>query len=368
VDETIKVFVIGPRGFPDVQGGIEKFSEGLYPRLAAQGHKITTFAIKRYCTHKSWKGIQFVYVPAPKNKSLEKLTYNFFTAIYCIVKRPDIVHVHSIASGFFIFLMKLSGLKIIARYNSRDYLHGKWNPLGKMVLKFSERQFFLADHIMVNNKNYLAFFRESGRTDRLSYIPNGITIYPGPGEKNCAEVFSLLGVEKRNYILSVGRLTQEKNFDLLIKAFLKLNLPDTKLLIAGEAAHKDNYADSLIKKYANVKNIIFAGKVNRVTLNCLYAHSLLFVFPSLFEGMPNVLLEAMSFNCKILLSDIPPHLEFELGNESYFKVESEADLHEKMKNKLKLNEKCNYEYILKRHNWDIIAQQVLSVYKEVLMK
>ncbi len=368
MDKGIKIFVIGPRGFPNVQGGIERFSESLYPRLAALGCDVTTFAIKRYCTHSEWKGVKFAYVPTPSSKTLEKFIYNFYTAVYCIFKRPDIIHVHSIASGFFIFLMKLSGLKIIARYNSRDYLHGKWSRLGKFILKASEKQFMFANYIIANNKSYISHWQEKGRTKNLEYIPNGVTYYPETENHEGYEIFQKRGIQKNNYILAVSRITAEKNIETLIRAFLKLEDKNLLLVIAGEAAHNDSYAQTLMDSVAGNTNIVLAGKQERDQLNWLYANARLFVHPSFFEGMPNVLLEALSFNCDVLLSNIPSHTEFEFDSASYFEASDINDLHGKLKNKLMKRKLPDYTFILNKHNWDTIANQVLAICKNVIKK
>lgn len=360
----IQVFVIGPRGFPDVQGGIERFSEGIYPGLVNLGYDIRAFSIKRFSGQKEWKGIKFIHVPTSSIKFLEKPVYNFFAALHCIFKRPDIIHIHSIASGMFIFLLKIFRLKIIARYNSRDYLHDKWNFLGKIVLKLSERQFMLADYIITNNKSFLEHFRSKGRMNRLEYVPNGIEILPKERYENCFRKF-FPELIKNNFILFAGRVTAEKNIESLIRAFMQMNQNDMKLVIAGDTAHNDGYFQSLRKKYSD-KQIIFTGKLDREKLNCLYTHCSLFVIPSFSEGTPNVLLEAMSFNCKILASRIPAHLEFSFPEESYFVPSDINELNEKILKKLLNSENENHEKKLEVHKWPAIVEQVHAIHQKIL--
>ncbi len=365
MDKPIKIAVIGPRGFPGVQGGIERFSENLYPLLVGKGYDVTTFAIKRYCSHKEWKGVKFVYVPTSSSKTLEKFLYNFYTAIYCIFKRPDIVHVHSIASGFFIFLLKLFGIKVLARYNSRDYLHAKWSRLGKFILKFSEKQFLNADYIITNNKSYLVFLQSLGRNKNLSFVPNGIVIQDKEKYAQGFDAAFAHKLEKNKYILYVGRVTEEKNIQLLLEAFMLVGLSDLKLAIAGEAAHQDNYFESLKINYSD-RRIIFLGKMEREKLNYLYANCALFVIPSLHEGMPNVLLEAMSFNCKILASRIAAHEQFEFDADTYFDTSNSTELKQKMLNKLNSLAIEDYKSMLSSYSWEHIVTQLHEIQLKVL--
>ena len=43
----MKIVVVGTRGIPDIQGGVETHCEELYPRLAAMGHDVTV--VRRSC-------------------------------------------------------------------------------------------------------------------------------------------------------------------------------------------------------------------------------------------------------------------------------------------------------------------------------
>ncbi len=86
--------------------------------------------------------------------------------------------------------------------------------------------------------------------------------------------------------------------------------------------------------------------------------------PSYHEGLPIALLEAMSYNLNVLVSDIPANLEVQLEEECYFKT---GDI-EGLKNKLdqKLKSDLTYDFqkvILEKYNWDVIAEKTLGVYK-----
>ncbi|MGB3946513.1 MAG: glycosyltransferase family 4 protein [Bacteroidia bacterium] len=366
MDEKIKVFVIGPRGFPGVQGGIERFSESFYPLFVSLGYNVNVFVMKKYCSHKQWKGVNFIHVPTVSSKTLEKFFYNFYSAIYCIIKRPDVIHIHSIASGFFIFLLKASGLKVISRYNSRDYLHNKWSRLGKFILKFSEKQFLKSDYIVTNNKSYLDFLKSLGRDKNLTFLPNGVEWPDITNYKLFQKSIYANILESNKYILYVGRITAEKNIKTLLDAYIKLNDKSLKLVIAGEAAHQDEYFKKLQLNYSTPE-IVFLGKVEREQLNYLYAHSRLFVLPSLQEGMPNVLLEAMSFKCSILLSDIPAHQQFVFNENTYFKTTDVDDLMRKMQFKIADNyTEEDYSGKLLDYSWDTIVAKMQKIHAEVL--
>ena len=47
----MKIVVVGTRGIPDIQGGVETHCEELYPRLAAMGHDVTVVRRSCYVSH-----------------------------------------------------------------------------------------------------------------------------------------------------------------------------------------------------------------------------------------------------------------------------------------------------------------------------
>lgn len=367
MDGRIKIFVVGPRGFPNVQGGIERFSENFYPRLVQRGYDVTSFAFNRFRQTKMWNGVKFVYLPIPNIKSLERPLYDLLSALYCIFMRPNIVHVHSIASGLFIFLMKLGGLRIIARYNSRDYLHGTWNRFAKTILKVSERQFLMTDYIITNNRSYLEHLKTLGRKDRMAYVPNGIDMNTSiaPIHLRIQEIDPLL--EGKRFVLCVGRITVEKNLDTLIAAFTALEREDLYLVIVGRAAHNDPYADQLKKSIPRGK-VLFVGERSREEVYFLYSKCALFVMPSLYEGMPNAVIEAMSFNCKMLLSRIPAHEQLELQDEIYFTATDSSQLQRLMKENLQTDVRPDYRDKLKSYDWAHIVSQVIAIQEQIIKK
>lgn len=103
-----------------------------------------------------------------------------------------------------------------------------------------------------------------------------------------------------NYVISIGRLTKQKNFKFLINSFDKVleHIPDLKLIICG-VGEEQNSLKLLIKKKGREKNIILAGYVQ----NIFYAlkNSKFFILTSEWEDPGFVIIESMYCN-KIVLS------------------------------------------------------------------
>ena len=105
-------------------------------------------------------------------------------------------------------------------------------------------------------------------------------------------------------IITVGRLSAEKQQERLIRAFSYVHAHDEEavLLILG-IGPKERDLKFLTRKYGLEKNVIFAGYKNNVAY--YLKNSSFFVLTSKLEGFPNAMLEAMSFGLPVITTDSP---------------------------------------------------------------
>jgi GalNAc-alpha-(1->4)-GalNAc-alpha-(1->3)-diNAcBac-PP-undecaprenol alpha-1,4-N-acetyl-D-galactosaminyltransferase len=103
-------------------------------------------------------------------------------------------------------------------------------------------------------------------------------------------------------VVALGRLSQEKGFDILIEAFARVSLdhPEWSLVIGGEgplAGRLREHAD----RTCCAERIQLAGLVRQP--EALLAGSEIFVLSSRYEGFPNALLEGMACGCGVIATD-----------------------------------------------------------------
>jgi glycosyltransferase involved in cell wall biosynthesis len=359
----MRIFVFGTRGFPDIQGGVEQHCESLYPIIASNEYRITVFRRKPFVVNTStaYSNISFIDYPSTKIPGYEALFHSFLCSITCIFKRPDIVHVHNIGPGFMIPLLKLAGLKVVLTYHSPNYEHVKWSALSKYFLRMSE-------YLSINFSDKIIFvskyqMNKLGGRKNFIHINNGVKINsPAPED----DFINSQGLIKNKYILSVGRFVEEKGFDLLIRAFVRLQLKDIKLVIAGDSDHETNYSNSL-KKLASENNVVLTGFVRGEKLRQLYSHARLFVLSSYNEGLPLSLLEAMSYQRPVLASNIQATLQFNLPEDCYFESGNEQSLAGSIQRKLQIEEgEAGYDMSL--YDWNKVALETEEIYKELSRK
>lgn len=109
---------------------------------------------------------------------------------------------------------------------------------------------------------------------------------------------------RRKEIVAVGRLTQQKNFKLLIEAFSEFykNNSDYRLIIYGEGKLRDEL-ENLSQKLLPEGKCLLPGKSKEVLKKINDAS--MFVLSSDYEGMPNVLIEAMAMGMPVISTDCP---------------------------------------------------------------
>lgn len=110
--------------------------------------------------------------------------------------------------------------------------------------------------------------------------------------------------ERKKEIVSVARLFEQKNHELLINAFIEISnqIPDYKLIIYGEGYMRDKL-QLIIDEHSMNKRIYMPGNIQNVKEK-IYDASL-FVLSSDYEGMPNALMEAMCLGVPSISTDCP---------------------------------------------------------------
>ena len=360
----MKVYVFGTRGFPLVQGGVEKHCEMLYP-LIAEKAEVVVYRRKPYITlakNTHYPSIRFIDLPSTRIKGFEALWHSFLATLHILTQPRGIVHIHNIGPSLFMPLLRLFKRKIVLTFHTANYEHDKWHFIARQFLKFCEKIALRNAHAII----FINRYRFEQFPDRIRqksmYIPNGIHL---PVVADATRHLAKWGLEGQKYILSVGRITPEKGFDILIKAFLGASTP-YKLVIAGGTEAETGYYRHLTG-LSDPDKIIFTGYVYGEALQQLYTHADLFVLSSVSEGFPFVLLEAMSYGLPLLVSDIPATRLVTLSPRCYFPVGDVAALTAKIIGFIERNDQQKpVSYDLSPFDWRLIAEQTLAIYEKVI--
>lgn len=363
------IFVTGTRGIPDIPGGVEKHCQELYPRIVQRGHRVILATRSPYVKngYHSWNGVDLVNCYAPRSKSIEALFHTLLAILTARKLKPDIVHIHAVGPSLVTPVARVLGFKTVVTNHGPEYNRLKWGKFAKLVLKLGEQLGTRCANevIAVSSVASEILFKRCKRSANI--IHNGVN-FP---ESSCNHSYlEKIGVEPKKYVLSVARLVPEKGLHDLVKAFKDME-GNVQLVIAGDADHETAYSRDLRRSAGEDHRIILTGYITGDPLNQIYQNAALFVLPSYHEGLPIVLLEALSYCIPALASDIPANKEVGLSDDCYFKCGNIDDLQNKVKAILsrKITEKeklATRNKVIAKYNWDKIADQTIDVYQKVL--
>lgn len=366
----MRIVVTGTRGIPDIQGGVETHCQELYPRLAAMGHDVTVIRRTPYIEEnnriKEYKGVKLLDIYAPRKKSLEAIVHTFLAVVAARRLRPDVLHIHAIGPSIMIPFARLLGMRTVMTNHGPDYDRQKWGGLARAALRTGERLGTrFANRVIVISRVIAGILRDNyGRTDGVDLIYNGVNT---PTLSGHTDYIDSLGLKKRRYVVAVGRFVKEKGFHDLIEAFRPLASEGWKLAIAGDADHPDAYSEQL-KESARRNGVVLTGFIRGEKMSQLMSNAALFALPSYHEGLPIVLLEAMSYGLDVAVSDIPANRLDILDKKDFFKTGNISDLTALLKRKLAAASTPR-SYDLTAYNWDNIAlqteQTLLSAAKKI---
>lgn len=367
----MRIAVLGTRGFPGTQGGVEAHCENLYPKLVKAGCEVAVFTRKPYAKYcpSEFKGVTLIPLTCPKNKFLEAFLHTFKGIFAARKIKPDIIHIHAVGPSLLIPLARCLGFKVIMTNHGPDYERKKWNFLAKTALRWGERagSIWADDIICISGGIAAAIKRKYNRDAHV--IPNGVII---PEAVNTDIMLKKLGLKKERYILAVGRLVPEKGLHDLVEAFGNIK-SGLKLVIVGRADHEDRYSLGLKEQARNNPDIILTGFLTGMPLKELYSNAGLFVLPSYYEGLPIVLLEAMSYGLPCVVSDIPANREVGLSEDRFFKPGDIKSLSGKIKEFINKpmsegEKRSQIKLIAEKYDWTDIAKRTMEVYEKVIAK
>lgn len=357
----MKIVVTGTRGIPDVMGGVETHCEELFPRIAAKGFDVTIIRRKSYVHDgfKEWKRVKLVDIETPKKKAFEAIIHTFKAINTAKKLGADILHIHAIGPALLIPYAKILGMKVVFTHHGPDYDRDKWGTMAKTILKLGERMgcMFADDVIVISDVIRNLIKTKYNRTHNVHLIYNGVS---KPEVCDYPEYFEELGIEKGKYILGMCRFVPEKKLHHLVEAFSKINNQGYKLVLAGDTDFEDEYSKKL-KETARKHGVILTGFIKGKKLHSLLTNCRCYCLPSSHEGLPIALLEAMSYNVPVIVSNIPANLEVGLHEDAYFQVGNIEELSQKLTAIVNtpLSHPC---YNMEKYNWDRISNEVIKIY------
>lgn len=357
------VFYIGSLSL----GGIGKMSIQLAKEFSKKGHKVHFFLNKKINDYNPPSCAETHYGNGRATNSIRSLIN------YLNKEQPDILisaRDYLNAAANLAVLISKSKTKTIStirtNQSAQDYNENK-----KSMFDFLIKS---AYGIAYQKSNAIIAVSQGVKDDfetRHPSLRKNVYVIHNPAQPTSNETQkirqNISQLAKNEYILSVGRLSKQKNQRLLIHAHKNVmkKKPNLYLFLAGSGPE-----EKLLREEANAlglnNKIKFLGVCNQSELALLYKNASLFVLPSKWEGFGNVLVEALYYGCPVVSSDCPSGPSEIIQSDEHgqlFKVNSLTDLTAKIK--LSLSKSYNKNQ-LNSYSYQFSSKRIADRYEKVM--
>jgi glycosyltransferase involved in cell wall biosynthesis len=211
--------------------------------------------------------------------------------------KPDVA-LAMMSSANILLALASVGLKYVATVGS-ERTHPPQLPSGAVWKALRAYLYGGLSAVTALTQETSVWLRINTMARKIFVIPNA-AIWPLPQQRPLLELPSML--RERQMLLAVGRLSEEKQFDLLIAVFQRLVIafPNWVLVILGEGPDRKLLEDQ-VRLAGLTDRILLLGRAGN--LGQWYEAADLYVMTSRFEGFPNALVEAMAFGAPVVSFD-----------------------------------------------------------------
>ena len=206
--------------------------------------------------------------------------------------RPEVVLTGAAEVSFLVLMLRPlfpAGTSVLVRQNATATSVMAFGRLPRFTRLLYRLLYRNSDHVICQSRDMARDLARAAGIDeaQIAVLPNPVDL---AGIRAALRAPAATGGAGRQ-LLAVGRLSQEKGFDLLLKALpaVRERFPDVKLNLLG-SGREEQALKSLCRELGLENAVCFAGHVD--TPYSFFPSTTLFVLPSRHEGMPNALLEA----------------------------------------------------------------------------
>lgn len=267
-------------------------------------------------------GGRIFHIPC-KSKSF----FQYRKALAALIRREKYQSVLRITSNAFGFLdlkiAKKAGAKVCIARSSNSSDGKGW----KAILAHKIGRLLFSRYVDVrlapsDLAGIYTFGEKAYRSGKVRLLQNGIDLNVYRFDPNARkEIRAEFGIEDRLVIGHIGRFSRQKNHCFLLDVFAKIyeKRPDAVLLLVGKGELEENIC-AKAEELGIAKAVIFTGV--RSDVPALLSAMDVFAFPSLYEGMPNTVIEAQATGLPCLIADTITKEANVTGQVQYLSLES----------------------------------------------
>ncbi len=284
-------------------GGVERSTSILARSLSEAGHDVTVLSLGKN---------------RQPSALFDGLPYHHFSAMRVSTGVPSIArYLRREKPGAVLSAQSYANVGILiacklARFRGRIVLTERLNVSASANSGLKTRLTFLLMRLLYRSASGIVAISEGVATDlaKITHLPiERITVINNPvnhpdihekaKETTDDEWLKDSGLRT---VVTVSRLERQKNVGSLIEAFSRLEGDDLRLLIVGDGSERDEL-EKQAKRLGIDDRVRFAGSVPNPYKYMVRSH--LFVLSSIYEGLGNVLIEALALKLPVVSTDCP---------------------------------------------------------------
>ncbi len=277
-------------------------------------------------------------------------------AIYCSNKLnlPCLASFHTLVPEAMHYLTMQTQIQQFLQATAWKYLHWYYGHFKKVIAPTNYIIRSLNQHGIVNT----------------ILQPSGIDISKFSTNDGGDKFRKMFGIPKKSKIaLFVGRVALEKKLEMIIESAQSVInvIPEAKFAIVGKGP-AENYYKDMVKKKGLEKHFVFAGYVDDETLLSAYGAGDVFVFPSLFDTQGLAVIEAMAAGIPAVVKKDAATAELVEDDKNGYHFSDHFDLHEKIVNAIRNNDKLsdNAKAAVQRFDIKTSTDKLLEIYETMI--
>ena len=205
---------------------------------------------------------------------------------------------------------------VISTAQNVDIWKKWWHRLVDQILALKTAQ------VIAVSKAVKRYYHEDVHipNDKISVIPNAIDVNKYDQAKATDYLYQDLSIKQDDFVLAcVGRLNFQKAHHFLFESLrdLKNEMPNLKVLVVGEGELKDDLVQ-MAKDFDIESMLRFTGQRQDIPEILKFSHAL--ILPSIFEGLPLCVLEAMASARAVIATDVGGTSELAIDQQTAYIV------------------------------------------------
>ena len=290
-DRPLSIALLGTRGVPARYGGFETCVEEVGYRLADRGHRVVVYCRDPQDTVpadrlQSYRGMELVYRPAMRKRSLETLSHTALSAAHLFQHRTDAAIVFNAANAPFLPVLKAARIPFATHVDGLEWQRGKWGTTGKRYYLAAERlSVRWSDALIADAQGIADYYRTKfdASTQLISY--------GAPTVDRDDSRLGELDLTSGEYHLVVARFEPENHVHVIVDGYRRSSAV-RPLIVVGSAPYADEYTRS-IHALADDRVRFLGGVWDQELLDQLYANALTYSHGHSVGGTNPSLLRAL---------------------------------------------------------------------------